>query len=185
LGGVYGILDTKQVWCKIHNRIFEQRIYNMMLSKTLRKNTVSIGLEGYSNDNKLNVNHILQRFQQFMKENYSTRDEKFIEREGRLLFLSFLKPIINGKGYEFKEPVVGEERRMDIVVVYENIRYVIELKVWYGEQSHQKGLQQLSDYLDLYSLKSGFLLIFNFNKNKEYRHETIQFADKEIFAVWV
>jgi len=186
LGYVYGIIKENNDLCAIHNRIFEQRITNYMISKEdMQPSKNAYFSSDYVINKQLNISSILLKFQQFMKEHYSTRDEKFIEREGRLLFLSFLKPILNGKGYEFKEPVVGEERRMDIVVVYENIRYVIELKIWYGEQSHQKGLQQLSDYLDLYSLKQGFLLIYNFNKNKEYRHETIQFTDKEIFAVWV
>lgn len=108
-----------------------------------------------------------------------------MEREGRLLFLSFLKPIINGKGFDFKEPSVAEERRMDVVVTYGNRRYVVELKRWEGENYHQQGLQQLNEYLDFYSLKDGFLLIFDFRKKKEYKSQEIQFQDKRIFAVWV
>ncbi len=50
---------------------------------------------------------------------------------------------------------------------------------------HQIGLQQFSDYLDGYSFKEGFLLIFDFRKSKEYKQEHIPFGDKEIFAVWV
>jgi len=120
-----------------------------------------------------------------MKEHASCHDEKFLEREGRLLFLSFLRPIINGKGFEFKEPNVSDERRMDIVITYESSRYVVELKRWYGAKVHRKGLRQLSDYLDIYSLDRGYLLIYDFNRNKEYRQEEITFADKTIFAVWV
>ena len=119
-----------------------------------------------------------------MKEHSSHKDEKFLEREGRLLFLSFLRPIINSKGFEFKEPNVGDERRMDIVITYKDRRYVIELKRWYGQKAHEKGLQQLSNYLDMYSLNRGFLLIYDFNKNKEYKQEEINFQDKQIFAVW-
>ena len=113
------------------------------------------------------------------------KDEKFLEREGRLLFLAFLKPIINGKGFDFKEPNVADERRMDIVITCNNKRYVVELKRWYGPKAHQEGLQQLSDYLDIYSLKKGYLLIYDFRKNKDYTQETITFQDKQIFAVWV
>lgn len=108
-----------------------------------------------------------------------------MEREGRLLFLSFLLPIVNGYGFEFKEPSVGNEKRMDIVITFQDKRYVIELKRWYGEQYHQKSLQQLSDYLDLYGLKEGYLLIYDFNKGKVYKEEAIDFQDKRIFAVWV
>jgi len=50
---------------------------------------------------------------------------------------------------------------------------------------HQQGLQQLSDYLDLYGLSEGYLLIYDFNKNKVYKDELIPFKDKQIYAVWL
>jgi len=186
LGFIFGIFTDKEPNLSIHNRIFEQRIYNYLLSKYNRTNIrkheqISV----FHSENGLVVSAILRKFQQFMRENNSDKDKAFLEREGRLLFLSFIKPIINGSGFDFKEPTVGNERRMDLVITYLSERYVIELKRWEGEVYHKKGLQQLSDYLDIYSLKKGYLLIYDFRKEKEYREETIQFGDKEIFAVWV
>lgn len=193
LGHLYGILSkTADRRCAIHNRIYEQRIYSYMISKLVRtryKETIDFaGPEFFYDDGpdvKLNVKLILKKFQTFMKEHRSRQDEKFLEREGRLLFLSFLRPIINGNGFEFKEPNIADERRMDIVITFRNQRYVVELKRWYGPKAHRKGLQQLSDYLDMYSLKQGYLLIYDFSKKKEYRQEDIEFQDKRIFAVWV
>jgi len=150
LGIIFGIICNLNGQCRIHNRIFEQRIYNYLIAKKIVAdfNAQSIDIVNKQNANgTLNIPLVLQRFQLFMKENYSTKDLQFIEREGRLIFLSFLKPIINGKGYDFKEPVVGDERRMDVVVTYNNNRDVIELKIWRGEEYHKAGLQQLSDYL--------------------------------------
>ncbi|MCP4699389.1 MAG: AAA family ATPase, partial [Gammaproteobacteria bacterium] len=189
LAHLYGILTaSEQERCQIRNRIFEQRIYAYMLSKSMQTQYGDInGFGGpeYYTAGGLDVKLILQRFQAFMQGNHSRRDRKFLEREGRLLFLAFLKPILNGRGFEFKEPVVADERRMDIVITCQNQRHVIELKRWYGEKYHQEGLQQLSDYLDIYSLKKGYLLIYDFNKGKIYKEEQIQFQDKNIFAVWV
>ncbi|MCB0599105.1 MAG: AAA-like domain-containing protein [Lewinellaceae bacterium] len=187
LGSLYGILVNDQGMCRIHNRIFEQKIYSYMLSKQSRKQYLLSGMlaSRFYSDDVLYLKNVLLGFQQFMKENYSKKDTIFLEREGRLLFLSFLKPIINGKGFDFKEPNVAEERRMNVVVTFAAQRYVVELKRWEGEAYHQKGLQQLSDYLDTYSLKEGFLLIFDFRKEKEYKEELIQYKDKQIFAVWV
>jgi hypothetical protein len=189
LAYLYGILiPSEQKRCKIHNRIFEQRIYAYMMSKFMLTQAGDInGFGGpeYLTAEGLDVKLILQRFQAFMRENYSQRDRKFLEREGRLLFLAFLKPILNGRGFDFKEPTVADERRMALVITYQDKRYVIELKLWYGEKYHQRGLKQLSDYLDIYSLKKGYLLIYDFNKGKSYKEKLIQFQDKEIFAVWV
>ncbi len=187
LGYLYGIFTGSREGCTIHNRIYEQRIYTYMMTKLLTSGPAPIPAlqpEYYTEDG-LNITLILQKFQAFMKEHCSARDAKFLEREGRLLFLSYLRPIINGRGFDFKEPNVSDERRMDIVITCRNTRYVIELKIWHGQEYHQKGLKQLSDYLDMYSLKQGYLLIYNFNKNKKYKEEQIAFEDKQIFAVWV
>ncbi len=189
LGLMYGILvPSEQGRCRIHNRIFEQRIYAHIMSEMLQTkypDVNSFGTPEFYTGESLDVRMIMQRFQAFMKEHYSGKDARFLEREGRLLFLSYLRPIINGRGFDFKEPNVAEERRMDIVITYRTQRYVIELKIWHGPKYHQKGLKQLSDYLDTYSLREGYLLIYDFNKNKEYKQEQIVFEDKRIFAVWV
>ncbi|TAG41203.1 MAG: hypothetical protein EAZ31_07790 [Cytophagia bacterium] len=61
----------------------------------------------------------------------------------------------------------------------------MELKIWRGEEYHAKGIEQLANYLDIYQEKEGYLLIFNFNKNKTFKEEWIQYKDKRILAVWV
>lgn len=187
LGMLYGILHHQEGRCKLHNRIFEQKIYSYILSKQSRKSDLLSGqpVSRFFKEKVLDLEAVLLGFQQFMKEHYSNKDISFLEREGRLLFLSYLKPIINGRGFDFKEPNVAEERRMDVVVTYNDQRNVVELKRWEGETYHQQGLQQLSDYLDIYSLRKGFLLIFDFRKEKTYKSEKISFRDKEIFSVWV
>ncbi len=80
---------------------------------------------------------------------------------------------------------MSHERRMDVVITHRKKRYVIELKIWHGSKYHREGLKQLSGYLDTYSLEEGYLLIYDFNKNKEYKQEQIVYEDKRIFAIWV
>ncbi|NJL12977.1 MAG: hypothetical protein HC913_08265 [Microscillaceae bacterium] len=186
IASTYGILKSENGICKVHNRVFEKKIYDLMLSiqeTKLSDEIISYGQ--FESKNQLLLKEILFKFQQFMQENYSEKDLKFLEREGRLLFLSFLKPILNGKGFDFKEPVVGNERRMDLVITYFKQKHFLELKVWRGEEYHQEGLEQLSNYLDLYQLEEGYLLIYDFRKTKEYKQEQIAFKDKQIFAFWV
>ena len=183
---MYGILAESDGVCAVQNRIYEQKIYAHLLSKVTVSQAINAfpAAELFTTDG-LNMPLVLQKFQAFMKEHYSHKDQQFLEREGRLLFLAFLKPIINGKGFEFKEPNVAAERRMDVVVTYGRHRYVIELKRWDGEKAHQQGLQQLSNYLDMYGLQDGYLLIYDFTQQKTYKQEQIAFRDKQIFAVWV
>ena len=114
----------------------------------------------------------------------SRSDDPFGNSTSRLSS-SLLRKSLKTSATTVQEPVVADERRMDIVITYQNKRYIIELKRWYGEKYRQAGLQQLNDYLDIYSLKKGYLLIYDFNKGKSYKEEVIQFQDKSIFAVWV
>ena len=92
---------------------------------------------------------------------------------------------INGKGFMFKENVTAEDRKMDLVITYNDKRYVIELKIWYGEKYLSDGIEQLCDYLDSYSLREGYMLIFNFNKNKKYETLEIEASGKTISAIFV
>ncbi len=186
LGILHGIfVDNGQI--KIHNRLYEQRLYNYMTSKTeIRlKSNHNYGGHFALDDGNLDMPAVLLKFQQFMKEEYHEKDKSFLEQQGRLVFLSFLSPILNGKGHSFKEVQTSEEKRLDIVVSYNKYKYIIELKRWYGENYHQKGIKQLDDYLEIHGLKQGFLLIFQYNKIKLHKTEWIEYNGKRIFAVWV
>ncbi len=113
-----------------------------------------------------------------MKEQYSSKDKEFIEHYGRLLFLAFIKPIINGTGFDFKEVQVSEEKRLDVVITYNSFKYIIEMKIWRGLKYHETGLKQLCDYLDIQGLDKGYLLVFDFNKNKGFKEEKINIEEK-------
>ena len=187
LGVLHGIFINANGDVKISNRIFEQLIYDYLISKLQTSEAIkpdSID-SSFVTGQKLNLERVLLKFQEFRKEQHSEKDLQFIERHGRLLFLSFLKPIINGHGFDFREVEISEERRLDITVTFYNQKYIIELKIWRGEESHQRGLTQLTGYLERTNLQEGYLLIFQNKKAKEFKQETISHNGKSIFAVWV
>ena len=189
LGAMYGILKEGENKVCIHNRVYEQIIYNYMAVRRIEEGRIGgntyLGDQFSDDYGGLDLEAVLLKFQSFMKEQRSKKDLHFLEREWRLVFLSFLKPIINGKGHDFKEVQVSQEKRLDIVVTYLQHKYIIELKRWDGPKTHGKGLTQLADYLDIHSVEKGYLLIFDTRKKLTYEAKTIQHQGKEIFAVWV
>lgn len=187
LGYMFGYLKNENGYVKISNIIFSELVYNYMTSKIDNKNMSNYNFKDnfITVDGGLDIRKVLLKFQQFMKENYSEKDIEFLETHGRLLFLAFIKPIINGVGFEFKEVQISEEKRLDVVITYNNHKYIIEMKKWYGEKAHQKGINQLVDYLNIEGLNEGYLLIFNFNKNKEYHNKEFLLGDKAIFEIMV
>jgi hypothetical protein len=120
-----------------------------------------------------------------MRYEHHKENGKLLEREARLVFLAFLSPILNSHGYALKEPQTSEEKRLDVLVTYYQHRYVIELKLWYGQTAHEAGLDQLIGYLNRLGIDEGFLLIFDPRVKKEWKSEDIIHQGKRVFAVWV
>jgi hypothetical protein len=186
-GLMYGILKNGQ-GISIHNRIYEEVIYAYMTSKA----TSQVLLGAYNvpqnfrlPDQRLNMEAVLLKFQAFMKEQHSKKDGDFLERNGRLVFLAFIKPIINGSGYDFKEPQISEERRLDVVITYFQHKYITELKIWRGAKVHAEGLAQLADYLERQGLEEGYLLVFDQGKKKSWKSGWEVVQGKRVFGVWV
>ncbi|MEY4935904.1 MAG: hypothetical protein RIS64_2263 [Bacteroidota bacterium] len=188
LAVMYGLFVAKEGRIAIHNRIYAELIINYMIDKmhsTQLPMEMDLGV-GYRNEDRtLNMEAVLLGFQSFMKREYSRKDRDFLERHARLVFLSFLKPIINGAGYDFKEPQISEEKRLDVVITYYEHKYIAELKLWRGEKLHEKGLIQLANYLETQQLNEGYLLIFDHAKVKNWASEWTTVQNKQIFMVWV
>jgi hypothetical protein len=187
LGLMFGIFRNGR-GVRIHNKIYEELIYHYMTSRT----HTNLNLMGYplSKDfklpnNALNMELVLRKFQAFMQEQYSKHDRDFLERHGRLVYLAFMKPILNGHGYDFKEVQISEERRLDVTITFYQHKYVAELKIWRGQAAHEEGLEQLSDYLDRLKLTEGYLIIFDHKEIKTWESGWIDYKDKKIFIAWV
>ena len=74
---------------------------------------------------------------------------------------------------------------MDIVIDYLGERFVVELKIWRGEAYHEKGEQQLANYLDYYHLDRGYMLTYSFNKSKNSSLTTKTIQDKTLIEAFV
>ena len=172
----------------IHNLIFEEALFMYFGNKTMREQGTKISpyVLNYVQNGKLNMEHVVTRFRDLMHEEYRESTEPFLEKEGRLLFLTFLKPIINGIGFYYVEPQTRDNRRMDLVVTYDKQEYIVELKIWHGDKYEELGRDQLSGYLATRGMDEGYLVTFDFSKNKqEAEPQWIEWNGKRIFEVIV
>ncbi len=186
-GIMYGIFREDNGKLVIHNKIFEELIYHYMLERqsviNMQVPVSSLELRGFITNGALNMERILLKFQDFMFEEHRKADEKFYESQARLIFLSYIKPILNGKGFYFVEPQTRENKRLDVVVIYGDRKYIIELKIWNGQKYHEKGREQLAEYLSIQGLSEGYLLVFNFNQTKAKTSEWVEIEGKNLFEV--
>ena len=169
MGNMFSYIRNKDGCVAIHNLIFEEALFLYFTLDYAIKSSPKLSPYqlSYVSNGRLNMEHVVERFRDLMREEYRGSDVPFLEREGRLLFLTFLKPIINGTGFYYVEPQTRDNRRMDLVVTYDKQEFVVELKIWHGDKYEENGRDQLSSYLAIRGLDTGYLITFDFSKHKQ------------------
>ena len=190
LGYTYGFLKKGE--CNkalVANRIFEIRLYNYFISNDSipEKRIKGVLQNDVVKSGRFDMELCLRKFANHYAELFNERDSDFIEREGRLLFLSYLKPLINGQGFYHIESQFTDLRRMDVVVDFGPEQFIIELKLWRGEAVHQQAYEQLLDYMNSKGFSAGYLLTFDFRKSvsKQPYTKWVDYGGKRIFDVVV
>ena len=183
---MYGFIRNHHNTVAVSNRIFEMRLYYYFIGESRKNNDLkqlaaankSVFVE---EDGWLDVRTIIERFILEHNRIHGEDSEKILEEEGRERFLTYLSPIINGIGTYSIEEQTRDHSRMDVVIHYLGRRYILELKVWHGERYNEKGEQQILRYLDYWKLDTGYMLSFNFNKNKETGVRPVRIGDRLLY----
>ncbi|MDR0908397.1 MAG: AAA-like domain-containing protein [Spirochaetaceae bacterium] len=186
LGLMFGIFKNVSGKIDISNKIFRTKICNYFIALEEMKSRLGRYMciwenSGFVTNGELNMRHILERFNAFMKAEYRNSDEDFIEREGRLIFLGFLRGIINGTGNYAVESETSNYMRMDVTVFYLGKEYVLELKIWHGEKKNDNAVDQIIKYLKARSLTTGYLLSFAAGKQSP---KESQIIEKDGFTIY-
>ena len=179
---MFGFIKNADGIVVISNRIFETVLYNLFLSEELVSSKVyDSALEEKNQfivNGNLNMRLVLEKFAIHFTELYGDKEESFLEEVGRRYFLLYLKPIINGKGNYYIEAQTRNRERTDVIIDYHGEQFVVEMKIWRGNAYHTRGELQLSEYLDYYHLKKGYMLSFCFIKSKKIGVKDVIVGDK-------
>ena len=176
----------------VSNRIFENALARYFVTNNANINQDSRRKPGviYQDIIKggiFDMEMCILKFAEHYREIYAEEDEQFLERHGRLIFLTYLKPLLNGQGFYHLESQFTDRRRMDIVVDFEKQQFIVELKIWRGPACQEDAYNQLLGYMESKNANEGYLLTFDFRKNanKEYKAEWVDCEGKRIFEVVV
>lgn len=184
MGKMFGFIKEEGGQLVMSNRIFEMYLLSLFITEESLDNSVFEQGERdrsqFLSGGRLNMDRVLEKFVEYFHDIYGERDVQFIEEYGRKFFLLYLKPIINGTGNYYLEAQTRDTGRTDVVVDYAGEQFVIEMKIWRGNEYNERGEKQLTGYLDYFHQKKGYLLSFNFNKKKEIGIKTIILGDKTI-----
>ena len=189
LGVMFGFLKDSGGKVAVANRIFELVMSNYFISKESRRNPEIDEVMPYDvvKNGTFDMELCLRKFAEHYAELFSENDTPFLEKHGRLLFLSYLKPLINGYGFYHIESQFTDLRRMDIVVDFGPGQFIIELKLWHGDHYKQEAYKQLLGYMTSKNADTGYMLTFDFRKghNKQTCAEWVNLDGKRIFDVVV
>jgi len=133
----------------------------------------------YYKNNSVDMNLLLQDFQQFWRENSDVWQERFQYKEAapHLILQAFLQRVFNGGGDVRREMATGK-KRMDLCITYKDKKYPIELKINRSKQSMEKAIEQISDYMDILGCTEGWLVVFDRNKEKPWSEKIYKRAEK-------
>jgi hypothetical protein len=191
IASIFGIVEKKDRLVAIHNRIFEVRITNYFTTeKDMQKNRIipSSLINLIAGKEKFDMPLLLEKFASHYYEIYHHKDIDFLERECRLLFITYLRPYINGTGFYHLESETRDGERTDVIIDYNSEQFIVELKLWYGEVAHEKAYDQLFEYLESKNKDAGYLLTFDFRKTENVGKPQIRQVEhkgKKIFDVMV
>jgi len=170
---MYGVLrvvldDLGVEYARIANPIYQKVLIKAFAPKnTLIRQALngSVSHRHLVEDN-LDFDSLLDSFKAFMEEYgvrllRSEKTQQPLEISGQYLLLSYLTAALQSiGGYVTIEPLsaAGE---LDILALYRDQRFIVEVKVWYSQVRYEKAQEQLVGYLQAAGLPKGYLVIFD------------------------
>jgi hypothetical protein len=189
-GLMYCFLAKDDNRLTVHNRIFEIVLTNYFISRNLTtpkyRNVEPAFKNEIIRDGFFDMELCLTKFKRDYARIYTGKDLHFLERNGKLIFLTYLTPLINGTGFYHFEPETRDNGKMDLVIDYLKQQFILEVKRWYGDSRHEDAYRQLAGYLKSKNMDCGYLLTFDFRIQDDDRFAEsrwITYDDKRIFDV--
>jgi len=169
LASTIGVVEKRGTLVAIHNRIFEIKITNYFASgKDIQKNKIIPNslINLVAGKENFDMPLFLEKFANNYYEIYHNKDIDFLERECRLLFITYLRSYINSVGFYHLKSETRYGERTDVIIDYNSEQFVVELNLWYGDVAHEEAFEQIAGYLESKNMDVGYLLTFDFRKTK-------------------
>jgi hypothetical protein len=124
--------------------------------------------------NKINMRQLLANFHDFIvRAGYRILQVPNTPQEfvGQYLLFGYLDTFVRQvHGFMYLEVRSGRGR-MDLIVLHNRAKYIVETKIWEGNKRYQAGKRQLAKYLKLEGMKEGYYVVFDHRREPEARQE--------------
>ena len=91
---------------------------------------------------------------------------------GQHLLYAYLDHFVRIVGADMFLEVQTGRGRIDLLLLRNQRKYIVETKIWEGDRSYQAGKEQLAAYLKLEGVMKGYYIVFDHRQKPESRMET-------------
>ena len=179
----YGVIaEGPDGMCRIVNPIYQHRILRTFkplfngLEGEYFPEDIEVGLTDYLTPaGGIEMEALLDNFQAFItRAGFRILQVPDTPQEyvGQHLLYAYLDQFVHVVGANmFLEAQTGRGR-MDLLIVRNQQKYIVETKIWEGERYYQAGKRQLAAYLKSEGVGEGYYIVFDHRLTPEARVET-------------
>ena len=179
----YGVIaKSPDGMCEIVNPIYQHRIlqafkplFNGLEGEYFSEEKGDDFIDYLTPDGVIEMRALLDNFRDFIARagfRILQVPETPQEYVGQHLLYAYLDTFVRiVRGDMFLEVQTGRGR-MDLVLLHNQRKYIVETKIWEGDRSYQAGKRQLAAYLQLEGVSEGYYVVFDHRQKPEPRVET-------------
>ena len=179
----YGVIaKSADRMCEIVNPIYQHRIMqafkplvNGLEQEYFSKNTGGDFTDYLTSAGDIDLESLLDNFQAFVaRAGFRLLQVPDTPQEyvGQHLLYAYLDHFVRIVGADMFLEVQTGRGRIDLLLLHNHRKYVVETKIWEGVRYYQVGKKQLAAYIQLESAMAGYYVVFDHRKNPESLTET-------------
>ena len=187
----YGVIaEGPDGLCEIVNPIYQHRILQIFkptfngLENTYFPEDTGLNFIDYlTATGQLEMEALLNNFQGFIaRAGFRILQVPDTPQEyvGQHLLYAYLDHFVRIVGADMFLEVQTGRGRMDLLIIHNQRKYIVETKVWEGVRYYQSGKKQLAAYIKSEEAVEGYYVVFDHRKNPESQRETEKVGDVEI-----
>ncbi len=180
---IYGVIaEGADGMCEIVNPIYQHRIlqafkltFNGLEGEYFSEDTGDDFIDYLTPDGVIEMGSLLDNFQDFIaRVGFRILQVPDTPREyvGQHLLYAYLDHFVNVVGANMFLEVQTGRGRIDLLIVHNQHKYIVETKIWEGDRYYQAGKKQLAAYLKLEGAQEGYYVVFDHRNNPTSRVET-------------
>ena len=172
----YGVIkEASDGKCEIVNPIYLYRImrtfkptFNGLENEYLSEEKDECFLDYLTPKGQIDMVSVLDNFQDFIARvgfRILQVPDKPQEYVGQHLLYAYLEQFIRSVGGNLYLEVQTGRGRMDLLLIHNQRKYIVETKIWEGNSRYATGKKQLAAYMELEGTMQGYYVVFDHREN--------------------